>query len=193
MIKDGLRISDVSKPGVIVATCQSERDVGKVLKNKRDLKNNRQYEQVYAEPDVHLQQRIQNSNLRNIVSVIGEDKLEMRGTRVFPRSADRSADNHRDHRDGHRGDRDDSESRQGQNDNELVVQSSRKRRRLDSSDSRANSRSRGRESSPVNDMRASRNRSYDRARDKSARDSRSSENVSQSESLRSLGFSANGL
>ena len=190
MIKDGLQISDVSvvsaerkqsrnrKPGVIVATCQSERDVGKVLKNKKDLKNNRQYEQVYVEPDVPLQQRIQNSNLRNIVSVIGEDKLELRGTRVFPRSADRSADNNRDHRDGHRGDRDDSESRQGQNDNEWVVQSSRKRRRLDRSDSRANSRSRERESSPVNDRRAPRNRSYDRARDNSARDrgSRSSEN-----------------
>ena len=85
------------------------------------------------------------------MSVIGEDKLEMRRTRVFPRSDNRSADNHRDHRGGHRGNRDDSESRQGQNDNEWVVQSSRKRRRLDWSDSRANSRLRERESSPVNE------------------------------------------
>ena len=195
MIKDGLRISDVSvvsaerkqsrnrKPGVIVATCRAERDVEKVLKNKRDLKNSRQYEQVYVEPDVPLQQRIQNSNLRNIVSVIGEDKLEMRGTRVFPRSAVRSADNHRgDHRGDHHGNRDDSESRQVHNDSEWVVQSSRKRRRLDRSDSRANSRSRERDSSPENDRRASRNRSYDRARDNSARDrgSRSSDNVGMS-------------
>ena len=190
MIKDGMRISDVSvvsaerkqsrnrKPGVIVATCQSERDVGKVLKSKRDLKNNRQYEQVYVEPDVPLQQRIQNSNLRNIVSVIGEDKLEMRGTRVFPISADRSADNHRG---DHRSNRDDSESRREHNDNEWVVQSSRKRRRLDRSDSRANSRSRERENTPVNDRRASRNRSHDRARDNSARDrgSRSSERMNR--------------
>ena len=113
------------------------------------------------------------------MSVIGEDKLEMRGTRVFPRSADRSDDNHLDNLNGHRDDRDDSETRQGQNDNEWVVQSSRKRRRLDRSDSRVNSRSRERESSPVNDRRASRNRSYDCTRDNSARDrgSRSSENV----------------
>ena len=187
MIKDGLRISDVSvvsaerkqsrnrKPGVIVATCKSDKDVAKVLKNKKDLKNVRQFEQVYVEPDVPLQQRIQNSNLRNIVSVIGDDKLELRGSRVFTRSADRSADRHHSDR---RGDRDVSESREEHNDNEWVVQTSRKRRRMDRSDSRDNSRSRDRASSPVNDRRGSRNRSIDRSMDKNARDmgSRSREN-----------------
>ena len=187
MIKDGLRISDVSvvsaerkqsrnrKPGVIVATCKSDKDVAKVLKNKKDLKNVRQFEQVYVEPDVPLQQRIQNSNLRNIVSVIGDDKLELRGSRVFTRSADRSADRHHSDR---RGDRDVSESREEHNDNEWVVQTSRKRRRMDRSDSRDTSRSRDRASSPVNDRRGSRNRSTDRSMDKNARDmgSRSREN-----------------
>ena len=184
LIKDGLRIKDVSvvsaerkqsrnrKPGVIVATCKSDKDVAKVLKNKKDLKNVRQYEQVYVEPDVPLQQRIQNSNLRNIVSVIGEDKLELRGSRVFNRSADRR---HSDRR----GDRDVSETREEHNDNEWVVQSTRKRRRLDRSDSRDNSRSRERASSSMNDSRGSRNRSFDRARDNSARDrrNRSGENT----------------
>ena len=113
------------------------------------------------------------------MSVIGEDKLEMRGTRVFPRSAVRSADNHSGN---HYGNRDDSESRRVHNDSEWVVQSSRKRRRLDRSNSRANSRSRERDSSPENDRHAPRNRLYDRARDNSARDrgSRSSDNVGMS-------------
>ena len=59
------------------------------------------------------------------MSVIGEDKLKMRGTRVFPRSAVRSADNHRgDHRGDHHGNRDDNESRQVHNYSEWLVQSS---------------------------------------------------------------------
>ena len=175
LIKDDLRINDVSvvsaerkvsrnrKPGVIVASCKSEQDVVKVLKNKKALKNHRQYEQVYVEPDVPLEQRIQKSNFRNIVSVIGEDKLELRGSRVFPRSADHHLD-----------DRNDSDSGLGQNNNDWEVQSSRKRRRLDRSNSRDSRRSRERDSSPVNDRRPLRNRSHDRQRDNGARDSGSS-------------------
>ena len=71
LIKDGLCINDVnivsavrktsrnSKPGVIVAMCRSEQDLGKVLKTKKVLKNHIQYEQVYVEPDILLEQRIQ--------------------------------------------------------------------------------------------------------------------------------------
>ena len=175
LIKDGLRVNDVSvvsterkdsgnrKPGVIVATCKSEQDVKKVLGNKKVLKNHKQYEQVFVEPDVPLQQRIQKSNLRNIVSVIGEDKFELRGSRVFPRSVDRSADRH--HNDG-----DDSDSGQGSHNNGWEVQTSRKRRRLDRSSSRDNSSSREREHTPVNDRRSQQNQSYDRQRDNGARD-----------------------
>ena len=174
LIKDGLHIKDISvvsaerknsrnrRPGVIVATCRSEQDVTKILKTKKELKNHKQYEQVYVEPDVPLEQRIQKSNFRNIVSVIGEDKLEVRGSRVFPRSADRSVDRNQD-------DRDDSDSGREHDNNGWQVQSSRKRRRLDRSNSRDNRRSRDRDSSPVIDRRSQRNESGDRYRDNSAR------------------------
>lgn len=173
LIKDGLRINDVNvvsaerkgsrnrKPGVIVATCKSEQDVTKVLRAKKGLKNQKQYEQVYVEPDVPLQQRIQKSNLRNIVSVIGEDKFELRGARVFSRSAERSADRHHDD--------DDSDSGQGPHNNGWEVQTSRKRRRMDRSNSRDNSRSREREHTPVNDRRSQQSRSHDRQRDNGGR------------------------
>ena len=131
------------KPRVIVATCKSEQDVAKVLKIKRDLRECRQHNKhVYVEPDVPLQQRIQNSSLRNIVSVFGVDKLEIRGSRVVPRPADRSVDQQLEHR--HR-DRHDSDSRQDHDQNNWEVkQSSRKRHRMDRSGSRKNSHSRER-------------------------------------------------
>ena len=68
IIRDGLRINDVSvfvggvkhrnrKPGVIVALCNSEKSI-------------RQYEQMYVEQDVPLQQRIRDSNLKTLCRLL---------------------------------------------------------------------------------------------------------------------------
>ena len=68
MIRDGLRINDVSvffggvkhrnsKPGVIVALCNSEKNI-------------RQYEQMYVEQDVPLLQRIRDSNLKTLCRLL---------------------------------------------------------------------------------------------------------------------------
>ena len=95
LIRDGLHLKDVKvetadrkksfkagKAGVIVVALASVSDKRKVLENKRELKNSHNYKDIFIENSIPKSQRVMNSNLRNIIKVIGDDKLELRGTRV---------------------------------------------------------------------------------------------------------------
>ena len=84
-------------------------------------------------------QRIQVSNLINTVSVIGEGKLEVSGSRVFPKSADHSVDHQHDN----------SDSGLGLGNNNWEVQSSRKHHRVDRSRASDNSHTCEKEKSPL--------------------------------------------
>lgn len=175
MIKDGLKIQSIivvsaerkisrnRKPGVILATCSTAEAVDKVLKSKKSLKDCRQYNQVYIERDIPLQQRIQDSNIRNIASVIGEDKLEIRGSRIIVKS--------------YNSERGPSARRPVQDDSEWKVATSRKRRRLDRSHSHDRSGSR--------DTVTNNERSHDRQRDNAPRD-RTSNSRDRSRSPRDI-------
>ncbi|CAG2255048.1 unnamed protein product [Mytilus edulis] len=95
LIRDGLHLKDVKvvsaerkksfregKSGVIIASLSSTSDKRKVMDKKRELKNSRNYKDVFVENSIPLAQRILNSNLRNIVNAIGDDNLEVKGIRV---------------------------------------------------------------------------------------------------------------
>ncbi|VDI27418.1 Hypothetical predicted protein [Mytilus galloprovincialis] len=95
LIRDGLHLKDVKvvsaerkksfregKSGVIIASLSSTSDKRKVMDKKRELKNSRNYKDVFVENSIPLAQRILNSNLRNIVNAIGDDNLEVKGSRV---------------------------------------------------------------------------------------------------------------
>ena len=51
------------------------------MDKKRELKNSRNFKDIFIENDLSKNQRVLNMNLRNIVNAIGENKLEIRGGR----------------------------------------------------------------------------------------------------------------
>ena len=95
LIKDGLRIRDVTcnsaerktsyneaKPGVIIASFSSHEDKRKVMQKKVDLKYCRQYDNVFIQHDLSQPDRILSNNFRTILSALREQNLTVRGTRV---------------------------------------------------------------------------------------------------------------
>ena len=60
---------------------------GKLWIKKRELKNSRNFKDIFIENDLSKNQRMLNMNLRNIVNAIGENKLEIRGGRIQPRGS----------------------------------------------------------------------------------------------------------
>ena len=100
LIKDGLHLNGVKaltadrkksykegKQGVIVVTLQSAGDKRKIMDKKRELKNSRNFKDIFIENDLSKNQRMLNMNLRNIVNAIGENKLEIRRGRIQLRSS----------------------------------------------------------------------------------------------------------
>ncbi|CAC5385805.1 unnamed protein product [Mytilus coruscus] len=100
LIKDGLHLKDVKvvsadrkksykegKYGVVVAVFKSMNDKRKVMHKKRDLKDSRNFKDIFIENDLSKSQRILNNNLRNIVNAIGENRLEIKGGRVRTRES----------------------------------------------------------------------------------------------------------
>ncbi|CAG2208741.1 unnamed protein product [Mytilus edulis] len=93
LIKDGLRLKNIQvaaverkinkipgKHGVIIVKFQNSDDKQKVMEKKRELKDSRNYKDVYIDNAIPKAQRLMNSNLRSIVKAIGKDKLEIRGS-----------------------------------------------------------------------------------------------------------------
>ena len=82
LLRDGLRLSDISvqdaerkqsytdgKPGVIVAKMKNKEEKTRVMKEKRRLKDSRQFNKVFIQHDLHPSQRSVSSNFRQILHV----------------------------------------------------------------------------------------------------------------------------
>jgi succinyl-CoA synthetase beta subunit len=94
LIKDGLKVKNVQvkkadrkakgkgKAGVVVVTFSSKEDKKAVMDAKKSLVNSEQYSRVYINHDRDYKDRIQEANLRTIISTFGKDKLSMKGNRV---------------------------------------------------------------------------------------------------------------
>ena len=95
LIKDGLKLRDVSvdeatrknpgrggRAGLIVARCRSAKDKEDIMKAKRKLSDSRNFKDVSINHDKSHEQQIQDFNWNTIVSVVGKDKVTMRGSRV---------------------------------------------------------------------------------------------------------------
>jgi len=72
--------------GVIIVTFKSQNDKQSVMKAKRVLKNSRRYNNVYIENDMSPSERNNVNNLKTIASMLGNDKVYVRGSRLIPRS-----------------------------------------------------------------------------------------------------------
>ncbi|CAC5409194.1 unnamed protein product [Mytilus coruscus] len=75
------------------------------MEKKRELRSTRIYKDVYINNAIPNAQRLLNSNLRNIVKAIGNDKLEIRGSVVRSRHGKSTRDTNTQRR----GDRDDTQ------------------------------------------------------------------------------------
>ncbi|CAC5386254.1 unnamed protein product [Mytilus coruscus] len=118
LIKDGLHVNSIQvadverkknyhtgKHGIVMVKFQNKDDKQKVMEKKRELRNTRIYKDVYINNVIPNAQRLLNSNLRNIVKAIGNDKLEIRGSVVRSRHGKSTRDTNTQRR----GDRDDTQ------------------------------------------------------------------------------------
>lgn len=80
-----------SRSGVIIVSFESSDDRRKVVEAKRVLKDSRNYKNVFIDFDIPKVQRVMNANLRNIVRTIGQDKPEIRGSRIQVKHYERQA------------------------------------------------------------------------------------------------------
>ena len=87
LIKDELKLSNISvsdvsrktshsdsKPGVVVATLKDLDQKKSVLKAKGDLKKSTKFDKVFIENDLPLQQRLNNDNNIALLKALGKDK-----------------------------------------------------------------------------------------------------------------------
>ena len=116
LLRDGLRLSDVSVdeaerkqshtdtiPGVVIARMKSKQDKTRVMKEKRRLKESRQFAKVFIHHDMHPSQRSVSSNFRRIVHAMKSNasNLSMRGSRILYDRDNLSSNNTRESRDDH--------------------------------------------------------------------------------------------
>ena len=109
LLRDGLHLKDIQfisaerkrsfkegKYGVIVASLPNAGDKRKVLESKRKLKDSRNFRDIFIENSIPKAQRLINSNMRNIVNAIGNNRLEIKGNRVQFKSAKTVSNNESD-------------------------------------------------------------------------------------------------
>lgn len=96
MIKEGLKLTIEVKscyripsrgfnksPGVIIATCKNTQDKEAIMKAKTTLRESRNYRDVKISHDYSIEARQMSSNMRIIMQELGEDKFELRGSRLL--------------------------------------------------------------------------------------------------------------
>lgn len=101
LLKDGLRVRNIGihsverkksnregKPGIVIVKFKDSQDKRKVMELKKNLRESRNFREVFIENDLPKTERILNANLRRIVNTIGRDKLEIRGSRIQTRRFD---------------------------------------------------------------------------------------------------------
>ena len=94
LIKDGLKISDVvcesavrkgqnaQKSRVVIARFKSFEDKRKIMTQKKKLKDNLQYRDVFIHHDQPLAERVMADNFRTVLNALKQHGLAMRGSRV---------------------------------------------------------------------------------------------------------------
>ncbi|VDI54863.1 Hypothetical predicted protein [Mytilus galloprovincialis] len=75
------------KYGVVIVVFKSLNEKRKVMDKKRNLKDSRNFKDIFIENDLSESQRILNNNLRNSLNAIGENRLEIKGGRVRTRES----------------------------------------------------------------------------------------------------------
>ena len=72
-----------SKPGIVIANIRTEEEKEQIMRAKKDLKNSSRYKDVYIEQDIPSYHRTIRNNLHTIVTTLGQEKIEIRGSRVY--------------------------------------------------------------------------------------------------------------
>ena len=93
LIKDGLRLRDVTvesaerkacaienRTGIVIAKLKNKEDKVAVMKNKSKLKEIRSYKTVFVEHDLPKHQRVLNANIWTIVKTLGRQELQFEGS-----------------------------------------------------------------------------------------------------------------
>lgn len=95
LLKDGLTLSDItlksvcrkegrgSYPGVVIVEIDNFDNKSKIMKNKRKLRANRVYENVYINNDQPAESRNIQASIRTVLKELGKDKdYKFVGTRL---------------------------------------------------------------------------------------------------------------
>lgn len=94
LLRDGLRLRgmgfrkavrkdrDDRRPGVIIVTCNRREDKNAVMEKKQQLRNNKKYERVYIHADQSVETRVNNNNLKLLISKLGVSGIRLKGSRL---------------------------------------------------------------------------------------------------------------
>ena len=109
VIRDGLRLSDVRvveakrkdnrgpNPGIVIASVETKEQKEKLMKNKKRLRQTRDYRKVYIEDELSHEARTHKSNMATLLRekdlVFANGKIQKRG-----QASRRDEDGAREHR-----------------------------------------------------------------------------------------------
>ena len=112
LFREGLRLRDISfrkaikkdrndsKPGVIIVTCETMEDKTRIMRVKKELKNSRKYDKVYIHNDQSVETRVNNNNLKVLISALGVSGVKLRGSRLVMEEDDSHTSRDRSNTDG---------------------------------------------------------------------------------------------
>ena len=112
LFREGLRLRDISfrkairkdrndnKPGVIIVTCETMEDKTRIMRVKKELKNSRKYDKVYIHNDQSVETRVNNNNLKVLISALGVSGVKLRGSRLVMEEDDSHTIRDRSNTDG---------------------------------------------------------------------------------------------
>ena len=104
LLRDGLKLRDMGfkkairkdrddhKPGVIIVTCEKAEDKALIMRKKKQLKNCKKYEKVYIHADQSIETRVNNSNMKLLISALGVTGLKMKGSRLVAGNSNNNED-----------------------------------------------------------------------------------------------------
>ena len=94
LLIDGLQLRDTGfkkairkgrddrNSGVIIVTCKNIEDKTEIMRRKKQLRKNRRYERVYIHADQSLETRVNNNNMKTLLSALGVKGLRLKGSRL---------------------------------------------------------------------------------------------------------------
>ena len=77
------------RPGVVIVTCKTKANRDEILSAKKRLPFSRQYSDIFINPDMSLQQRMESENMRILVKALHSvnPDLSVRGSMIVDFSA----------------------------------------------------------------------------------------------------------